>query len=105
MWDEAATKFAFEIGQVVAHKTNPRAKTVVIERCLNQCHGGIQRVYLCSHIGGAEGRLYRTHLNESELEKFDPDVLSPDQFSEIRREIDELRFGLLDLNDRVAKPA
>ncbi len=67
MWEEAAKAFAFEIGEVVKHKTG--SFMVVFERFLHQCHGGIQRSYGCT--AQRDVRDIRGTYNEMELEKYE----------------------------------
>ena len=88
MFDEAA-KFAFEIGQTVRHKSQPQIVLVVVEQVLTRCHGGIQRLYLCSYVDGRG--FHRVHLSEDELEGAD--------------EVDVLIGRLDDLSRRVGRLA
>lgn len=55
MWDEAASKFKFDIGDAVIHATTAHhgasaVRFVVIEQSLVRCHGGIQRFYVASSL-------------------------------------------------------
>lgn len=70
MWDEAAKAFKFKLGELVVHASNPESATMcIIERVLGECHGGIQRNYLCS-IPMVERGPRREMFNESELAAF-----------------------------------
>lgn len=80
-----SAEFEFEIGDVVMHRHaglqdygNPE-KFVVLERLIQQCHGGIQTQYLVRAIGAnggvsqpfhLTGREVTAYLPESEIERW-----------------------------------
>lgn len=51
-------QFAFEIGQMVRHKSRPDAGWVVLEQIAQRCHGaGVQRQYVCRRVCAHECQL------------------------------------------------
>lgn len=67
MFDEAAKGFKFKIGDHLNHVGIPNLPLVVVGRILHECHGGIQREYVCSTISGDVGPHSHSY-NESCLE-------------------------------------
>jgi hypothetical protein len=77
MWNEAASKFKFDIGAVLEHTSATNkghrgpTRFVVIERVLIQCHGGIQRHYACRTVleadFGQQANVMSCTFNEDEL--------------------------------------
>lgn len=79
--------FKFKIGDVVRHRisgmaedppegertryfsssTDRKTRFIILERILQECHGGIQRNYNCRAVG-SEGQMADKCINASELE-------------------------------------
>lgn len=72
MWDQAAAKFKFGVGDMVTHRSDPSVPCVVLGRVLEECHGGIQRHYRCEYVTGTpEGNgLVLRDFSETAIQKY-----------------------------------
>lgn len=69
-WSDAAT-FLFGIGDCVSHKSRKITSMVVIQRGIHECHGGMQREYVCSYFDNS-GEHIQNVFNESCLVAYSP---------------------------------
>ena len=76
------SEFKFQLGEVLTHVAAPgKEKLLVLERISQECHGGLQRSYLCRGLparGGIFSELIRFH--EAELLLF-PAIFAEDHLA------------------------
>lgn len=86
--------FAFELGQVVAHRSRPAQRWVVLEQIAQRCHGaGVQRQYLCRKA--CEHAVMAERFTEIELEA----VPEPSRAETAAEKVREVKDWLVSVQD------